>query len=155
MFRYIVAYGAALAITERLAAQDSSNPEGQRNLVVSLFKLAQAAGASGDQQTAAAELAQCHAVLRRMHDRGMHLDPAAARVLEQLDQAEAGRAPSTPSAGPALPSGAAGVPLPHPGADPKRAAQLNAEYQHQLATWQALPLWKRWRTKKPEPPEGI
>ncbi|MEW6206813.1 MAG: tetratricopeptide repeat protein [Acidobacteriota bacterium] len=47
------------------------------------------------------------------------------------------------------------LPVPHRGADPDRAAQLNLEYQQKLARWKSLPWHKRLREKKPEPPRGI
>ena len=47
------------------------------------------------------------------------------------------------------------VPAPHPGADPDRAAEMNLEYQRELARWKALPWWKRVRTPRPKPPRGI
>jgi WD40 repeat protein len=47
------------------------------------------------------------------------------------------------------------TPTPHPAADAGRAAELNIRYQQELAAWKALPFWKRFRTKKPEPPAGI
>jgi hypothetical protein len=42
------------------------------------------------------------------------------------------------------------IPTPHQGANPKRAAQLNIEYQENLARWQALPWYKRMFTAKPQ-----
>jgi hypothetical protein len=33
--------------------------------------------------------------------------------------------------------------------------RLNIEHQRALASWEALPWWRRLRTKKPEPPKGI
>lgn len=47
------------------------------------------------------------------------------------------------------------IATPHHDADPNRASQLNKQYQEELAKWKALPLWKRLKTKKPEPPKGI
>ncbi len=47
------------------------------------------------------------------------------------------------------------IPTPHPGANAERAAQLNIQYQQELAQWNALPWWKRLGVKKPEPPKGI
>jgi hypothetical protein len=47
------------------------------------------------------------------------------------------------------------IPSAHPGADGNRAAALNIAYHKDLAAWQALPFWKRLRTKKPQPPKGI
>ena len=35
------------------------------------------------------------------------------------------------------------------------AQRQNIEYQQALAAWQALPLLKRWRTKKPKPPAEV
>jgi hypothetical protein len=46
------------------------------------------------------------------------------------------------------------IPSPHQAANPERAAQLNIQYQRDLAAWKALPWWKR-RGKKPVPPTGI
>jgi tetratricopeptide (TPR) repeat protein len=43
----------------------------------------------------------------------------------------------------------------HPRANSARAAQLNMQYQQDLARWQALPWWKRLRVKKPTRPTGI
>jgi hypothetical protein len=40
----------------------------------------------------------------------------------------------------------------HPRANSARAAQLNIQYQQDLAHWQALPWWKRFRVKKPTRP---
>ncbi len=47
------------------------------------------------------------------------------------------------------------LPQPHPAADPKRAFQLNLQYQKELAEWKRLSWWKRKTTKKPLPPSGI
>jgi Domain of unknown function (DUF4062)/AAA domain len=47
------------------------------------------------------------------------------------------------------------MPIPHPNADPQKAARLNLEYQQSLREWKALPWRKRLWTKKPEPPSGI
>ena len=47
------------------------------------------------------------------------------------------------------------IPTLHPAADPECAARLNIQYHEELRRWKALPLWKRLRTKKPEPPKGI
>lgn len=44
---------------------------------------------------------------------------------------------------------------PHPAADPERAARLNIEYQRALARRKALPWWRRWWVKRPNPPSGI
>jgi tetratricopeptide (TPR) repeat protein len=44
---------------------------------------------------------------------------------------------------------------PHPSADANRAAQLNIDYQQALARWKALPVWKRFRIKRPDRPSGI
>jgi CHAT domain len=44
---------------------------------------------------------------------------------------------------------------PHPAANPERAARLNIQYIQDLKNWQALPWWKRLRTKKPDRPTGI
>ena len=41
------------------------------------------------------------------------------------------------------------------GADPERAAELNRQYQEELAEWKALPWLRRMRTKRPDPPKGI
>ncbi|MEK6324266.1 MAG: DUF4062 domain-containing protein [Acidobacteriota bacterium] len=54
-----------------------------------------------------------------------------------------------PAAGPVY------VSTPHPGTNAERAAQLNIQYQQDLARWNALPWWKRVRTKKPDRPTGI
>ncbi len=53
------------------------------------------------------------------------------------------------------PSGGYSGSHPHPAANPDRAAQLNIEYQRKLADWNALPVWKRWFTKRPDRPTGI
>lgn len=47
------------------------------------------------------------------------------------------------------------VSTPHPGTNAERAAELNIQYQQDLARWSALPWWKRVRTKKPDRPTGI
>jgi tetratricopeptide (TPR) repeat protein len=44
---------------------------------------------------------------------------------------------------------------PHQGANANVAMRLNIEYQKARRVWESLPRWKRWRTKKPEPPTGI
>ena len=67
-----------------------------------------------------------------------------ARIKDRLDRL-----------GAETPSRAVDIPRPHPAADADRAAALNIAYQKDLAAWQALPFWKRLRTKKPEPPERI
>jgi hypothetical protein len=46
-------------------------------------------------------------------------------------------------------------PPPYFWANPDRAAQMNIEYQAELARWKALPLWKRLIRKKPLPPAGV
>jgi hypothetical protein len=37
----------------------------------------------------------------------------------------------------------------------RKSRDLNLKYQRDLAAWKSLPLWKRIRTTKPEPPRGI
>ena len=48
-----------------------------------------------------------------------------------------------------------GLSIPHPIADPERAARLNIQYQQDLAQWKSLSWFKRLRTPKPQPPSGI
>jgi hypothetical protein len=43
----------------------------------------------------------------------------------------------------------------YPDADGTKAAELNIRFQEAVATWSALPWWKRWRVKKPARPKGI
>jgi len=146
----LAAYRASLGIRERLAAQDPSNAEWQRDLWVSYWRMASIAEQNG-QADAMAWWRKAYETLSAMKRRGLFVSPQDAQFFAQL-RAKVDGAPF--GAGADLPQGAAGTPLPHPGADPNRAAQLNAEYQHRLAEWQALPFWKRWRTNKPAPPEG-
>jgi len=148
----LAAYRAALAIAEQQAAADPGTTSGQRDLAVSSFKLAYLCRRTGDHTGEATYLQRCHDVLRHMRAQGMYLDAPLAQLLAQLE--ERGNLGGS-RAGPELPSGAAGVSTPHPGADPERAVRLNAEYQRAMAQWRALPLWKRWRTKRPTPPTGI
>ena len=76
----------ALDIRERLAAAEPGNADWQRDLAVSCYKMASFHGDSGNATEARAWFARCRDVLRGMRDRGMHLDPHSARVLEQLER---------------------------------------------------------------------
>jgi hypothetical protein len=51
----------------------------------------------------------------------------------------------------------AGVATPSasPNSDAQLATRRNIEYQQALDHWQALPWWRRLRTKQPKPPQGI
>jgi len=55
--------------------------------------------------------------------------------------------PAQPSK--AAPTPMVDVPSPHPGEDPDAASQRNIELQRALATWRALPWWKRVVTRRP------
>ena len=80
------AYGAALEVRERLSSQDPGNAGWQRDLAVSYYKLADFHQNAGDPAQAREHLVQCRDVLRGMRSRGMHLDPAAASLLERLER---------------------------------------------------------------------
>jgi len=80
------AYRASLAIRERLAAADPTNTEWQRDLSVSHYRLAHVANAAGRASEEREHLVRCREVLRGMRERGMHLDPPIAQLLEQLER---------------------------------------------------------------------
>ena len=82
----LAAYEATHEILERLASSDPGNAEWQRDLAVSHYKLAQVANEAGRQEEAVGHVLRCREVLRGMRERGMHLDPTAATVLEQLER---------------------------------------------------------------------
>ncbi len=148
----IETYRAAVGIRERLAAKDPRNSDWQRDLAVSQALLASACENGKDGPAAKEYFRSSRLVLRELQDAGCDLDPEATELLRLLEWRDA-RRPFLAYEG--LPPGAAGVSRPHPSSDPARATRLNFEYQRHLAAWQALPLWKRWFTKKPEPPAGI
>jgi tetratricopeptide (TPR) repeat protein len=77
----------ALNIAQKLATNDPTNAEKQRDIAVSAFKLFQLATQAGDDDDASEWLGQCHQILTSMKARGMHLDPPMARLLAQLDDA--------------------------------------------------------------------
>lgn len=41
------------------------------------------------------------------------------------------------------------------GSDPNKAVELNREFLENMKTWKALPFWRRWITKRPQPATGI
>ena len=77
---------AALKIAESLAALDPTNATWQRDLAVSCQRMAFLHQDSGNAAEARAWLIRCRDVLRGMRDRGMHLAPPIAQVLEQLER---------------------------------------------------------------------
>lgn len=81
-------YRADLEIAERLAALEPGNEEWQRDLSVSCYRMAFLHQGSGDQVEAGRWFSRCRDVLRGMAARGMHLDPQAASVLQQLEGME-------------------------------------------------------------------
>ncbi len=70
---------------EHLAASDPGNAGWQRDLAVSYYKMADVAKAAGRSSEEREHLLRCREVFRSMRERGMHLDPQAAGVLEQLE----------------------------------------------------------------------
>jgi tetratricopeptide (TPR) repeat protein len=145
------AFGQALAIGQRLAAADPSNAEWQRNLAVTYHRLGTAT-AESDSAGAAVHFSHCLAILADMQRRGMHIDDALAHVIGELERMGIG--PDDRPQGELAALRPVDVPAPHPAADADRAAKLNIEYQRDLASWMALPWWRR-RGKKPTPPTGI
>ena len=128
----IADFDAALGIDPRFA--------------VSYFNRGLAREATGDRNGAMADFAK-----------SVELEPSNMTYRERLNAANVPRAvPSTtipvPRHASASPAPSGGIP--HPAADADRAAQLNIEYQQALAQWKALPLWKRLRTNRPEPPKA-
>jgi hypothetical protein len=77
----------ALAISEELRRCAPSSAEHARDLVVSYYKLAGLHDQTGDRTLAGEFLGRCHSEPRRMRVANMHLDPALARLLNQLDAA--------------------------------------------------------------------
>jgi hypothetical protein len=135
-----------LRIRERLAAADPSNAGWQRDLWVSCWRIADVLEKSGD-PSAIQFWRRAYEALSGMKRKGLFVSAQDERVLEQLRQKV-----GSPLHRPTIP---VDIPTPHLGADPGRAAQLNIQYQEELARWKALPWWKRLTVKKPEPPTGI
>ncbi len=118
-----------------------------RRFAVCYFNRGLARAATGDRDGAVADLAKC-----------VELDPSNVTYRNQLDATNVSRAmqpPTIPMPRPASASPVPGGGIPHPAADADRAAQLNIEFQKALAQWKALPLWKRLRANRPEPPTGM
>jgi hypothetical protein len=76
------------------------------------------------------------------------LTALAARIQQILESRR--RAAATPRS---ESSGLASVA--HPANDPNRAVRVNLQFIEDLKRWQALPWYKRIRTKKPERPTAI
>lgn len=78
------AYHASLAIRERLAAADPQNTGWQRDLATCYSRCAILCREQQDQAGVMEYFQKCFAVLDGMRRRGMHLDPAAAQLYQQL-----------------------------------------------------------------------
>ena len=70
---------------EKLAAQDPGNAGWQRGLVVSYYRLATMAAQQGDHAGANSSCMRCHAIMHRMRQAGMSLDPQLGKLFAQLD----------------------------------------------------------------------
>ena len=79
-------YQRGLEIRERLAAQLPDDVQAQRDLSVSLYQIGMLAAQTGDEKGAVANLMRCRDVLRAVKARGMWMDPAMERLLQQLEQ---------------------------------------------------------------------
>ena len=139
------AYAECLTIARGLS--DAARPESLRDVSVSLDNIGQVEIMRGKLDEARKHFEESLSILTGLQRDGKLL-PAwsddLARIKDRLDRL-----------GAETPSRAVDIPRPHPAADADRAAALNIAYQKDLAAWQALPFWKRLRTKKPEPPERI
>jgi hypothetical protein len=80
----LAAFTAGMDIAKSLAEADPGNAGWRRDLVVSHVKLARAKSGLGDADGETEELRAALAVLDGMAADHMHLDPAVARVREQL-----------------------------------------------------------------------
>ena len=134
------AFWQCFGLAERLAGSDPTNADWQRDLVVSHFGLARVFERMGDDASAGQHKLRCRDALHSMHRAGMFLDPPLEKLRAQLET-------STPAR--------VDHPAPLPSASADDAATRNIAHQLALAAWRALPLWKRLRVKKPEPPRGI
>ena len=118
-------FSESKTIAERLAASDPANAAWQRDLIVSYQKLAKVAAKAGEHGEAAGHFAQCRLTLRGMQEDHMHLDPALAGFLEQLERAAmenyAGLAAAyASSSGTASPRPAPRITIPDPKTHPPR-----------------------------------
>lgn len=89
----VAAYRAGLAVAERLSKSDPDDAELQRDIAISHAKIGDLLRAEGDAEGAFTAYTRCRNVLHTMKTRGMRLDPAALRVLEQLEDLPAVGAP--------------------------------------------------------------
>ena len=80
-----------LGARERLAAADPANGEGQRDLAVAHYRLAGFARKTADEPLFSEQLQRCYCVLDSMKRNAQDLDPAMAKVYEQLAKRFNGR----------------------------------------------------------------
>jgi tetratricopeptide (TPR) repeat protein len=148
------AFAETKEIASRLASDDVRSS--QYVLAVALGDLAAVENALGDRESADDHLRRAVQTLTALEVEGQLLPVGiahAATLRKRLASMDASaHAPEQAKSGkpPAV-----DVPPPHHGTDANRAAELNIAYQHALSAWNALPMWKRLRTRKPEPPVGI
>ena len=162
------AFRKCLEIRERLSRGDPSNAQRQRDLMMSLYKLAEASEPA-DAITAVGWWRMAHDQLADMNRRGVMI-PSNQETLEFVRRKTIVSTPPTaacaeprPTASTADAPPAARRPAPPPTAvallDPnspaQRAARLSIEYQRAMARWNTLSWWQRLRTLKPEPPSGL
>jgi hypothetical protein len=153
------AYGASHAIAERLAASDPGNAGWQRDLSASHNKIGTVAWEEGDRQSARVHLGRFAQVVGEMERRGMPVDPPLRAALDQVASRmlmpNGTRQPVVADTASRRDRKETSMPVPRANSDPDVATRRNLEYQRELAKWHALPWWKRLRTRKPEPPQGI
>jgi hypothetical protein len=91
----LVAYDAACAIAERLAASDPGNAEWQRDLIVSIVKLAETRAGVGDGQGAVAHYRRALTVARELAGSG-RLMPTDTWMVADLERRLAAAQGGTP-----------------------------------------------------------
>ncbi len=146
----------ALAITEMLSGAEPGNFERKRELIASHNNLALLSRSVADETGFWRHVDACWALLESLDPEQLSSDLTFGRLRRAITEERAMRLrQEVPAIYRAERPVQVDRPMPHPAADPERAARLNIEYQRALARWNALPFWKRLTTTKPEPPAGI
>jgi hypothetical protein len=136
-------------------AAHPSDADLHRGLVNCVIKLASLSQNGGDVQGEKIYRRRCHQALVRMQRAGMDLDERMAQLLEQLEAVSASESFASTRCETAPECAFSNRPTTHPQADANKATELNKRFQKELAEWNALPWWKRIKTKRPEPPKGM
>ncbi|MBK7537473.1 MAG: hypothetical protein IPI49_19300 [Myxococcales bacterium] len=74
----------SLGIRQKLAQQNPTSDDAQRDLSLSLFKLGSLAGLTGDLPAAKARLEECVSILKMLAERGT-ITPSDREILDQVE----------------------------------------------------------------------